>query len=275
MEDAFLQYSLKLKTFLEKNSKRFEEKLLEEACNVKDKIDEILSIGNIDLVNNAHKLIVYIINGQEKELQWFARQEGIAWSTHSIDLAFKLEWVQAIRKTLWDFIEQYNELADEQLTLDFFRMEREINNQVDAFLNTFFISYSAYKDSLIMAHRELVENLSVPIIPITSSIYVLPVIGSVDTCRTSILEEKVLTEIGRSHIQILIMDFSGIADMEPQVIDHLTKIMTGSSLMGCKTVITGLRVEVVRKMIHMGLSFGPHTKTLGTLQQALKEYSIS
>ncbi|OAH58644.1 anti-anti-sigma factor [Domibacillus aminovorans] len=274
MEDTF-QNSFKLKAFFEKNNKIFEEKLLEEAVNVKDKIHEILSIGNIDLVNNAHKLVIYIIDGQEKELQLFAKQEGIAWATHSINLSLKLEWVQAIRRTLWNLINQYDELVDEQLNLNFFRLEKEINNQVDTFLNTFFISYSTYKDSLIVTHRKLVENLSVPIIPINASVCILHLIGSVDAFRTSILEEKVLTEIGIPRIQTLIMDLSGIADMDPQVIDHLMKIIDGISMMGCATVITGLRAEVVRKMIHKGLSFGPQTKTLGTLQQALKEYLVS
>ncbi|GLY12965.1 STAS domain-containing protein [Pseudobacillus badius] len=274
MEKEF-QHSSKLKDFFEKNSKEFEEKLLSEAVNVKDKINEILAIGNIDLIKNAHNLVVYIIKGQEEELQLFAKQEGIAWAAHSLTLSFKLEWVQAIRRTLWIFIEQYNELSDKQTTLNFFRLEKEINNRVDTFLNTFFINYSTYKDSLIIAQRELVGSLSVPIIPINTSVCILPLIGSLDAFRISILEEKALTEIGVSHIQTLIMDLSGIADMEPQVIDHLMKVINGASLMGCKTVITGLRAEVVRKMIHQGLSFDHTTKTLGTLQQALKEYLIS
>ncbi|KZR56917.1 STAS domain-containing protein [Pseudobacillus badius] len=274
MEKEF-QHSSKLKDFFEKNSKEFEEKLLSEAVNVKDKINEILAIGNIDLIKNAHNLVVYIIKGEEEELKLFAKQEGIAWAAHSLTLSFKLEWVQAIRRTLWIFIEQYNELSDKQTTLNFFRLEKEINNRVDTFLNTFFINYSTYKDSLIIAQRELVGSLSVPIIPINTSVCILPLIGSLDAFRISILEEKALTEIDVSHIQTLIMDLSGIADMEPQVIDHLMKVIDGASLMGCKTVITGLRAEVVRKMIHQGLSFDHTTKTLGTLQQALKEYLIS
>lgn len=273
MTDAFSS-KMRLKEFFQKNSQEFEDSLLIEAVNVRDKIDEILAIGNIDLVNNANKLVGYIIDKREKELRLFAKQEGIAWATHSIKLSVKLEWVQAIRRTLWAFIEQYNNSSDEIVTADFFQMEKEINTQVDAFLNAFFISYSTYKDALIRAHREMVENLSVPIIPINASVCILPIIGTVDTFRTNILEEKVLTEIGISRIQTLIMDLSGIADMETEVIDHLTKIIDGTALMGCSTVITGLRAEVVRKMIHRGLAFDPKTKTLGTLQQALKEYLI-
>ncbi|TWT25162.1 STAS domain-containing protein [Planomicrobium sp. CPCC 101110] len=269
-----IQNSVDIKSFFEKYQEAFDEKLLAEAVNVKDRIDEILAIGNIDLVANAHKLVVYIIDGNEEDLGLFAKQEGIAWATHSMELSFKLEWVQAIRRTLWTFIQQYNDAKENRVGFDFFRMEKDINSRVDAFLTTFFINYSTYKDALLLAHREMVENLSVPIIPINTSVCILPLIGSVDSFRTSILEEKVLMEIGRSRIQTLIMDLSGIADMEQEVIYHLMKIIDGTSMMGCRTVITGLRAEVVRKMIHLDLSFDPKTQTLGTLQQALKEYLV-
>jgi anti-anti-sigma regulatory factor len=112
----------------------------------------------------------------------------------------------------------------------------------------------------------------VPIIPITTTICILPLIGSVDTIRTNIIEEKILIEVGKLHIQTLIIDLSGIAEMENEVIDHLLKIIAGTSMMGCHTVITGLRAEVVRKMIRLGITFDKNTKTLGTLQQALNEY---
>ncbi|MDN7246474.1 STAS domain-containing protein [Planococcus shenhongbingii] len=269
-----LENSKELKTFFENNREDFEEHLLSEAVNVKEKIDEILAIGNIDLISNAHKLVVFIIDGQEEQLNLFAKQEGIAWATHSIALTFKLEWIQAIRRTLWKFIEHYNLTLAKKMPMDFFRLEEGLNSGIDTFLNTFFINYSTYKDSLILAHRQLVENLSVPIIPINASVCILPLIGSVDSFRTNILEEKVLTEIGRSRIQTLIIDLSGIADMEIEAIHHLMKIIDGTAMMGCKSIITGLRTEVVRKMIQLDLSFDQKTKTLGTLQQALKEYLI-
>lgn len=269
-----LQKSEEIKVFFHTYQEAFEAQLLEEAVNVKDKIDEILKIGNIDLVINAHKVVGYIVDGEEEELKLFAKKEGIAWATHSIELSFKLEWVQAIRRTLWTFLQQYNDATRNKTGFDFFSMEKDVNTRVDTFLNTFFISYSTYKDSLIKAHRQLVENLSVPIIPINPSVSILPLIGSVDSFQTSILEEKVLIEVGASHIDTLILDLSGIADMEPEVIHHLMKIIDGTAMMGCKSVITGLRAEVVRKMVHLGLSFDPKTKTFGTLQQALKTYLV-
>ncbi|WP_066051753.1 STAS domain-containing protein [Robertmurraya korlensis] len=269
------QTSFNLKHFIEENNEKFKNSLLLEAVNVKDKIDEILRIGNINLVSNAQKLVMDIIDGNEEALQSFAKQEGIVWATYSIELSFKLEWIQAIRRTLWKFIQSFNLLSKSYELDNIFQLELQINNRVDQFLNAFFISYSKYKDSLIIAQRKLVENLSVPIIPITASVCILPLIGTVDSFRTHILEEKVLTEIGRLRIQTLIIDLSGIGDMEPDVIDHLMKIIDGTSMMGCHSIITGLRAEVVKKMIHLDNSaFYKKTQTLGTLQQALKPFFI-
>lgn len=264
-----------LKDFFKENKQIFESRLLSEAVNVKDKIDEILRIGNIDLVNNANILVVYIIDGEDSNLKKFAEREGIAWATHAIALSFKLEWVQAIRRTLWSFIEKYYEVSEEKKVKDFFYLEQEINNRVDDFLNSFFISYSTYKDSLITAQKELVENLSVPIIPIDASICILPLIGKIDSNRIGIINEKILTEVAKLRIHTLIMDLSGVAGMESESIVELKKIIDGTSMMGCTTVITGLRKEIVGEMTKNGLSFNPQTKTLATLQQALSEHFIS
>ncbi|HYK74404.1 MAG TPA: STAS domain-containing protein, partial [Pseudoneobacillus sp.] len=239
----------KIKDFIKANKQNFEDTLLREAVNVKEKIEEILTVGNIDLVNNAHRLVIFVIDGKVKELQSFAKQEAIAWASQALTLSFKLEWVQAIRRTLWNFVHQYSDTIQKTTIEEFFVLEQQINNRIDQFLNVFFINYSTYKDSLITAQRQLVESLSVPIIPITPTICILPLIGSVDSFRTSILEEKVLNEIGRLRIQTLIMDLSGIIDMENDIIDHLMKIIHGSKMMGCNTIITGIRAEVVRKMI--------------------------
>ena len=264
-----------LKEYLQGNKQNFEEYLLNQAVNVRDKIDDILRVGDIDLINNAHHLIHLILDGNEQDqLSAFSKQEGIAWATFSLTLSFKLEWIQAIRRTMWVYIQKFNDEIQPISIDEFFEFERQINTQIDFFLNEFFINYSTYKDALITSQRKVVEALSVPIIPITPTICILPFIGSVDTYRTSILEEKVLTEIGRLHIQTLIMDLSGISEMETEVIDHLMKIIYGTSMMGCATVITGLRPDVVRQMIQLGIKFGEGTKTYATLQQALNQYLI-
>ncbi|MBS4171761.1 ATP-binding protein [Bacillus sp. FJAT-49736] len=258
--------------FFVSNRQNFEKHLLSEAINVKDKIAEIQTIGNINLIENAHRLTLYIVENREHELIQFAKNEGIAWAKHSLTLAFKLEWVQAIRRTTWEFLYNYISKTTEEPALeDFFSLEKNINALVDQFLNHFFISYSKYKDELISSQMKIVENLSVPIIPITEAVCILPLIGAIDATRMRTIGEKVIDHIGSSHIQFLIIDLSGVAQMDAPIINKLIQIIDGISMMGCQTVLTGIRSEIVKNMLNHDLSFKDKAMTKGTLQLALTE----
>ncbi|WP_152623466.1 STAS domain-containing protein [Aneurinibacillus migulanus] len=262
--------------FLAQNRQIFEEQLLSEAKNVRDKIEQIQLTGNIDLLNNAHKVVLYVVGYQDEKLISFAKEEGIAWAKYSLTLALKLEWIHAIRRTLWNFLYQYDQLSNKPITYeDFYNLEKKINEQIDQFLNNFFISYSKYKDKLIEEQKKLVENLSVPIIPISPTICVLPLIGEIDCYRINMIEEKVLMEIGKLQIQTLIMDLSGISQMEAVIANHLLRIIDGISMMGSRAVITGLRPEVVKQMINEGISFTGVADLKSSLQQALKDYLVT
>ena len=262
-----------VKSYINDNGKKFEESLLSEAVNVSVKIKDILNTGNIDLLKNARKLIFFVLEQKNEELTSFAQEEGIAWATHSLTLSLKLEWVQAIRRTLWQLIHELD--SNQNITDtrdDFFELEKIVNDRIDQFLNSFFISYSAYKDEMLHKQREIVEHLSVPIIPVREHVSVLPLIGTMDLYRIRIIEDKVLTEISKSHIQSLIIDLSGIAMMERDVIDEFDKILAGVSMMGCRAILTGLRPDLVKRMVHSGIRFESHIDTRGTLQETLKEY---
>ncbi|WP_037328928.1 MULTISPECIES: STAS domain-containing protein [Sediminibacillus] len=274
--DWYYEEGMNIKDFLIQNREPFEQKLLNEAVNVRDKIEEIRVIGNINLLKNALKIVLYVVEDQKDEVVAFAKQEGIAWANYSLTLAFKLEWVQAIRRTLWVALHDYELLSGMDVDRErFYDTESKINALIDEFLNGFFISYSKYKDELIESQREMVENLSVPIIPVTPNVCILPLIGEIDASRVTTIEEKVLMEIGRLRIRTLIMDLSGILGMESNIATNFLKLLDGIGMMGCTPVITGLRPETVRNMMAQDLVFENKAEIKGTLQQALDEYLVN
>ncbi|MDY0405849.1 anti-anti-sigma factor [Virgibacillus sp. 179-BFC.A HS] len=242
-----------IKHFFKNEEDRFEERLLEQAVNVRDKLKEIDAIGNINLVNNAKKLVNYVIEENQEEIKAFAKQEGIIWAKNAMTLALKLEWVQAIRRTFWEFIEEYTEkkrFLQLQMTSLF---SKKIDDMVDDFMNGFFLSYAVYKDELLEKQRKLVDNLSVPIIPITQTISVLPLIGTLDDNRARIIEEKALMEIAKSKVHTLIIDLSGIAETSPESVSYFAKLMEAIKMMGCEPILTGLRPEMVQQMLEMDI----------------------
>lgn len=260
-----------IKHFFKNEEDRFEERLLEQAVNVRDKLKEIDAIGNINLVNNAKKLVNYVIEENQEEIKAFAKQEGIIWAKNAMTLALKLEWVQAIRRTFWEFIEEYTEKKALPPTPDdFFILQKKIDDMVDDFMNGFFLSYAVYKDELLEKQRKLVDNLSVPIIPITQTISVLPLIGTLDDNRARIIEEKALMEIAKSKVHTLIIDLSGIAETSPESVSYFAKLMETIKMMGCEPILTGLRPEMVQQMLEMDIHLLKNA-TKGTLQQALHD----
>ncbi|OCA81609.1 anti-anti-sigma factor [Bacillus sp. FJAT-27225] len=271
--ESTINLGIQISDFITDNRQEFKEKLLSEAVDVAPKIQEILQKGNIDLLKNAELLVGYVLEEKEEELIQFAEQEGQIWAEHALTLSFKLEWVQAIRRTVWNYIYLFDQKNDSLVKKeDFFTLERRTNDKIDQFLNTFFLSYSTFKDELLNTQRKLVEHLSVPIIPVSPSVSVLPLIGLIDSYRMQTIEEKTLIEIANQKVQTLIIDLSGIATMEMDVMDHFQKVLSGVSMMGCKGVITGLRPDLVRKMIHAGITFADKAETKGTLQETLKKY---
>jgi rsbT co-antagonist protein RsbR len=81
----------------------------------------------------------------------------------------------------------------------------------------------------------------------------------------------VLSQIEHHHIQTLIIDLSGVTPMELDASNQFIKIIEGISMMGCKTILTGLRADIVKNLIQIGVGFNPLAEFKGTLQQALND----
>ncbi|WP_079476262.1 STAS domain-containing protein [Marinococcus halophilus] len=267
-------HSMTLKDFYNQNAQLFEQMLIEEAATVKKDVRDILQQGNIDLVVNAHQFVSLALEGKEEELKAFAEQEGIVWAAQDIELSFRLEWVHALRRTIWLFIEAYQTRAGEKHFHDFFQWERKVNNQIDAFLHTFLKSYSTYKETLIQNQEQLVDYLSTPIIPLGRSICILPLIGPIDGRRLELLQENALRNVAEQKIRVLIIDLSGAEPMEKQKLQDFIRIIEGVSLMGSETVLTGISREMAMEPALFQEVGGSHIKTLGTLQRAIREYFV-
>ncbi|WP_022794691.1 STAS domain-containing protein [Marinococcus halotolerans] len=263
--------SMSLRTFFKENQQIFEQILLEEAESIRRDIRRILRRGQVDLMHNAQQVIAYALNNEKDNIEAFAQKEGKMWAEHTIDLSFKLEWVHALRRTVWTFVEKYHSLLENKESTDFFSWEREVNDCIDLFLNTFVESYTTYREEVMQKQERLVESLSVPIIPINNSISVLPLIGAVEESRLDFLKEKVLEIVAEKKIHTLIVDLSGIGHIEKGVVNSFNHMIDGISLMGCKTVITGIPSALAMEIATSEVAWKPEVKTLGTLQQALND----
>ncbi len=212
-----------------------------------------------------------LVEDRQHELIILAKEVGKNAAKNDVPLVIKLELSQAFRKLYWNFLHNYYRHVELDME-GFFQLGIKTNFILDHYIFHYFSSYIEYKDELLRTHRETIDDLSVPIIPLSNSMAVLPIVGTLDTYRAKKVQERTLNQISSLKIQRIIIDLSGVAFMDTAVVGHLFRIVEGIGLLGCKAVITGIRPEIANTMIELGIPFTEKVETKATLQQALEEY---
>jgi rsbT co-antagonist protein RsbR len=114
----------------------------------------------------------------------------------------------------------------------------------------------------------LLEELSTPLIPITSDIVVMPVIGSVDESRARQICEVLLHGIVSRRARMAIIDISGVAAVDEATLERLIKAVQGAHFLGAEVVLTGIRPQVARMLAHLGTDLG-RVRTSRSLQSTI------
>lgn len=116
--------------------------------------------------------------------------------------------------------------------------------------------------------RELAE-LSAPIVLVKERVAVLPLIGLIDDYKAQYIMEHVLRKIAEQQIDIVIADFSGVLTIDTEIAQHLHQIGQMLSLLGIKTLTTGLRPELAIVAVQSGIRMSDIT-SFTNVKQALE-----
>ncbi|PLT32851.1 STAS domain-containing protein [Bacillus sp. V5-8f] len=115
-----------------------------------------------------------------------------------------------------------------------------------------------------------ITELSSPIIPIQNGIAVLPIIGDIDVEKSEFIMNRVIPRVTELKIECVIIDFSSIASIDTETAARIFTIYDVLRLLGINAVFTGIRTDLVSRIINSGINFSS-IKTYATLQQALED----
>lgn len=258
--------------YFAENREKFHELLKSQGKDLFDSVKEAAGLEPEFILESAHKVVHLLNERNEHGLILHAKEHGRNWAKLNLDLILKLEWFQMLRKLYWDFL--FNYYANvEQTQRDFFELERQVNFILDSYLKHFASSYSEYKNEILISQREVIEDLSVPVIPLSDKIAILPIIGTLDSLRAKRIQENVLVQIYQLKLTKIVIDLSGVAHMDADIVSYLFKIVNGIAIQGCKAIVTGVRPEITNAMLDLGIALHEKVETRGTLQQTLEEYA--
>ncbi|MAU13003.1 MAG: hypothetical protein CL607_24505 [Anaerolineaceae bacterium] len=122
---------------------------------------------------------------------------------------------------------------------------------------------------LNQSQREVLEELSTPIIPITDHIIVMPLIGAIDTARARNIMRSLLAGITQHNAKVIILDITGVPLVDTGVADHLNRTIQAARLKGSETIVTGISDAVAETIVDLGIDWS-NLDTVHDLQSGLK-----
>ena len=139
----------------------------------------------------------------------------------------------------------------------------------DIILEVFHI-YLESKEKTIQAQQEELRQTSTPITEIWDGVLTLPIIGSLDSSRTMVVMEKLLSRIESDRARVVVIDVTGVMAIDSQVSHHLIQMIRATGLMGATAILTGIRPEIARALTSLNIDLTSVT-TRSKLSEGLKE----
>lgn len=139
----------------------------------------------------------------------------------------------------------------------------------DVLVEVFHI-YLEGKERTIQAQQEELRQTSTPITEIWDGVLTLPIIGSLDSSRTMVVMEKLLSRIESDRARMVVIDVTGVMAIDTQVSHHLIQMIRAIGLMGADAILTGIRPEIARALTSLNIDLGGVT-TRSKLSEGLKE----
>lgn len=113
-----------------------------------------------------------------------------------------------------------------------------------------------------------INELSSTLVPLLDGIAVLPLPSSLDEEKAKQLLDRVPVKVKEQNVKCLIIDFSAIYNLDTMVTEYIFKINCVLSLLGVRSIVTGLRPELALVAIELGTNFNS-TPTVSTVKAAL------
>ncbi|HEX6912234.1 MAG TPA: STAS domain-containing protein [Longimicrobium sp.] len=128
--------------------------------------------------------------------------------------------------------------------------------------------YQRSREEVIARQQQELLELSTPVVKIWEGVVAVPLIGTLDSARTQVVMENLLTRIVEVEAQVAIIDITGVPTVDTLVAQHLIKTVAAARLMGAECIISGIRPQIAQTIVHLGIVL-ENVTTKATLADAI------
>jgi rsbT co-antagonist protein RsbR len=224
------------------------QEIFSEATSVYDNYVEVLETGSVDA------------------LQQYARDLSERIVPRGVETAEVVGIVLLLRDVLArSLFEKYHR--------DFSLLNRVLDAYEPAanrIATTVAVSFVEERERIIRQQQDAIVELSTPVLQVRERLLILPIIGVLDRHRARQLTEQLLAAIRKHRARVVVVDITGVANIDESVANHLVQTVDASRLMGAGVIITGLSSEIAQTLVTIGVDLSK-MDTVGDLQGGIEE----
>ncbi len=112
------------------------------------------------------------------------------------------------------------------------------------------------RDEDIRHLQEEILELSTPVIEVWDGVLALPLVGTLDSHRAQSAMERLLVTIESTRSPFVIIDITGVPNVDTAVANYLLQTVDAVRLMGSEAVLTGISSRIALTMAHLGVDLG-------------------
>jgi rsbT co-antagonist protein RsbR len=127
------------------------------------------------------------------------------------------------------------------------------------------------KIGAIEAQDAAIAELSTPILEVWDGVLCLPIVGIVDSARTSNMARTLLSTIVQTKARLALIDITGIQVMDTRAVDHFLRMARAVRLLGARCVLSGVHPNVSQTIVHMGMDLRG-IETHRSMRDALRQF---
>jgi rsbT co-antagonist protein RsbR len=135
--------------------------------------------------------------------------------------------------------------------------------------NTVGVSFVQERERIIRQQQEAIRELSTPVLQVRERLVILPIIGALDSQRARQLTEQLLRSIRTNRAKVVVIDITGVPEIDSTVANHLVQTVDASRLMGASVIITGLSAEIALTLVTIGVDLSK-VNAVGDLQGGIE-----
>jgi rsbT co-antagonist protein RsbR len=136
--------------------------------------------------------------------------------------------------------------------------------------NTVAVSFVEERERVIRQQQDAIRELSTPVLQVRERLLILPMIGVLDSQRAEQFTDQLLRGIRTNRAKVVVIDITGVPEIDTTVANHLVEAVDASRLMGASVIITGLSSEIARTLVTIGVDL-TKMNTIGDLQSGIEE----